>query len=236
MLPSPAEVYHCFWKYLVTGVVMVVQVRSTKFSISEPFLVSVTFLTVLPWGHTGEVFHETSLIARFMPGQGLLLQQGKFPFLCGVLQSLRWDNNTMQDVKMQPATLLLDYIMGFGPKTFLHLVILLASVASGPERELLCSLAQSWDSVMQEPSSSLPSDTKIHPAITNSDSAMEEIHIPAILPLIRPLQFPPSIIGHTSLGVEGIKQLAEATVADYSISVDLVPSTYKLWMDKIGYW
>lgn len=63
-------------------------VRHTKLSVSEPFLVSVTFPTVLLRGHTGEVFRETSLMARFMPGQGLLPQQGKFPFLCGRKQRL----------------------------------------------------------------------------------------------------------------------------------------------------
>jgi hypothetical protein len=41
----------------------------------------------------------------------------------------------MCDLKMQPATLLSDYIVGFGQKTFLHLVVLLVSVALGPERE-----------------------------------------------------------------------------------------------------
>jgi hypothetical protein len=47
-LPSPAEVYHQFWKYPVMDVVMVAQVHRTKFSISEPFLLSVMFPTVLP--------------------------------------------------------------------------------------------------------------------------------------------------------------------------------------------
>jgi hypothetical protein len=114
-LPSPAEVYYRFWKYPVTGAVMVVQVRSTKFSVSEPFLISVTFPTVLPRGHTGEVFHETSPTARFMPGQGLLPQHGKFPLLCGALQALR-EFNTMRDVKLQMANLLSDYIVGFVKK------------------------------------------------------------------------------------------------------------------------
>jgi hypothetical protein len=182
-LPSPAKVYYHFWKYPVTGAVMVVVVCSTKFSISESFLVSVTFRTVHPRGHTSEIFHKTSLMAWFMPGQGLLPQQGKFPFLCGVLQYLR-EYNTMQDVKMQPANLLSDYIMGFGQKTFSHLVAPLASVATGPEKELLRSLAQSWDLIMQEPFGSLHSNTKIRPVIVNGSRVTEGIRILMILPLI----------------------------------------------------
>jgi hypothetical protein len=49
-LPSPAEVYYRYWKYPVTGVLMVAHVRRTKFSVSEPFLLSITFPTVLPRG------------------------------------------------------------------------------------------------------------------------------------------------------------------------------------------
>jgi hypothetical protein len=81
------EVYYHYWKYLVTGMVMVAQVHCTKFSISDPILLSVTFPTILPRGHTSEVFVEPSPTAQFMPGQGLLPQQGTLPFLCGMVQS-----------------------------------------------------------------------------------------------------------------------------------------------------
>jgi hypothetical protein len=132
----------------------------------------------------------------------------------------------MRDVKLQMANLLSDYIMGFGQNTFSHLVAPLASVATGTDKEQLCSLAQSWELIMQEPFGFLPSDTKIRPVIVDGDSATEGIRIPMILlPLIGPLQFPPGIIGHTSIGTNGIKQLAGHYMADDSVASDLT------WLD-----
>jgi hypothetical protein len=87
----------------------------------------------------------------------------------------------MRDVKLQMANLLSDYIMGFGQNTFSHLVAPLASVATGTDKEQLCSLAQSWELIMQEPFGFLPSDTKIRPVIVDGDSATEGIRIPMIL-------------------------------------------------------
>jgi hypothetical protein len=210
-LPSPAEVYHRFWKYPVTGVVMVAQVRRTKFSVSEPFLLSVTFPTVLPRGYTGDVFQETSPTARFMPGQGLLPQQGKMPFICGAAHALRTYNN-VRDEKLQPEEILADYIVGFGQKAFSHLVVPVNTIMSDQEAEPLRSLTQAWEELLQEPSGSIPSDTRIVPSEVNTGATpVAGLRLPMMLPLIGPLQLPAGIIGHPSISIDGVKLVLKSS-------------------------
>jgi hypothetical protein len=138
-----------------------------------------------------------------MPGQGLLPQQGKLPFLFGAVQSLR-HHQTLKDAKLQPEAILPDYVMGFGPKAS-HIVVPLECTDSNWENEALHDLLQEWDVLLQEPSSSLPSDTKITPHNEGSDATSKGLRIPMMLPIIGPLQLPAGIIGHPSMGIDSIK-------------------------------
>jgi hypothetical protein len=204
-LPSPAEVYYRYWKYPVTGVLMVAHVRRTKFSVSEPFLLSITFPTVLPRGYSGEVLSEPSPKARLMPGQGLLPDQGKMAFIGGVAQSLR--KHSLKDNPTQPATLLADYVVGFGQKAFSHIVVPMKTIAPDSGENVFGNLSQPWEVLANESSGHLPSDILGYDQIEIEGDQAGGLRLPIMLPIIGPLGIPAGIVGHASLGQEALRTL-----------------------------
>jgi hypothetical protein len=138
-----------------------------------------------------------------MPGQGLLPQQGKMPFICGAVHALHTNNN-VRDEKLQPEEILADYIVGFGQKAFSHLVVPVNTIMSDQEAESLHSLTQAWEVLLQEPSGSIPSDTRVVPsAVDTGETPAAGLRLPMMLTLIGPLQLPAGIIGHPSIGING---------------------------------
>jgi hypothetical protein len=180
---------------------MVAKVRRTKFDVSEPFLLVVQFPTVMPRGYSGEVFVEPSPTARLLPGQCLVPCGGKMPFLCGCLRDLR--KLSPKDTELHPHALSSNSILGFGQKAFSH-VLVPVSALPDDDAEYWPSLAQDWTELLCTPTGSLDSDLRAAPADAYNDG-FGGIRIPVMLPLASPLCLPAGILGHPSIGIEGVR-------------------------------
>jgi hypothetical protein len=208
-LPSPAEVYFRHWKFPVAGLLMVAKVRRTKFDVSEPFLLVVQFPTVMPRGYSGGVFVEPSPMARLLPGQCLVPCGGTLPFLCGCLRDLR--KLSPKDRELHPHAMLSNFILGFGQKAFSH-VLMPVSTLPDDDAEYWQSLAQDWNELLCTPTGSLDSDLRPAPAGAYNDG-FGGIRLPVMLPLASPLCLPAGILGHPSIGIDGVRAVMTDSVS-----------------------
>jgi hypothetical protein len=200
--PSPAEVYHRAWQHPAAGALMVAKVRRTKFDVSEPFLLLVHFPTVLSRGYTGPVFNEASPKARFAPGLGLVPEGGAMPFIGGV----ELDTRSLHGVQRDWMALREEVVVGFGPKSFSHIVVPWGDVAASEHALGFSDLYRSWDALRVGGLGSSESDIRVGSEPPQGPNC-GGIRVPVLLPLAAPLCLPAGIIGKPSLGVNGIKML-----------------------------
>jgi hypothetical protein len=140
-----------------------------------------------------------------MPGQGLLPDQGKMAFIGGVAQSLR--KHSLKDNPTQPATLLADYVVGFGQKAFSHIVVPMKKIALDSGENVFGNLGQPWEVLVNESSGHLPSDILGYDQIEIEGDQAGGLRLPIMLPIIGPLGIPAGIVGQASLGQEALRTL-----------------------------